>query len=92
MHNFKKLNIWKKATALSVVSTVAEGAGRNSDKEVVQLIGIANGSYFDTQTRIIIKNCLKFINESVSESIINKLNEIQKMNRAFQKQLKISKV
>jgi len=43
-------------SAVSIPSNIAEGAGRNSNKEFVHFLSIANGSAFELQTQLIISN------------------------------------
>jgi len=50
-------------SAVSVPSNIAEGCGRNSDKELVHFLGISNGSSFELETQLIIAQNLKFIKE-----------------------------
>lgn len=73
--------------AVSVSSNISEGAGRNTKGEFRQFLGIANGSSYELQTQIVIANKLKFINDKSAEDILNKINEIQKMNYKLQKSL-----
>ena len=74
--------------SVSISSNIAEGAGRNSDKEFIHFIGIANGSAFEVQTQIIIAYRLKFIDKESSKLILDRLEEIQKMSRGLQKKLR----
>jgi four helix bundle protein len=39
-------------SAVSIVSNIAEGAGRNSSRELYQFIGIANGSLAEVETQL----------------------------------------
>src|SRR5690606_14291572 len=77
-----------KRAVISIASNIAEGAGRNSDKEFLHFLGIAQGFSFELLTQLILCNELNLIEESKTTSIIEKLEEIQKMNYAFQKNLK----
>ena len=77
-----------KRSAVSIPSNIAEGAGRNSDKEFLYFLSIANGSAYELQTQLLISNKLNFLKEDVLESMLNELDEIQKMNYNFQKTLK----
>lgn len=77
-----------KKCAVSIPSNIAEGAGRNSNKEFVQFLGIANGSTFELMTQLILAKRLKLINEEIVQPIIKQLNEISNMNFSFQKKLK----
>ena len=74
-------------SAVSVPSNIAEGAGRNSDKDFLRFLGIAQGSAFELQTQIIIAYKLKLINELEFETINDSLDELEKMIWGFQKKL-----
>lgn len=43
-----------KRSVISISSNIAEGAGRNSDKEFKQFLSIPNGSYYELQTQLIL--------------------------------------
>jgi four helix bundle protein len=74
-------------SAVSIPSNIAEGAGRNSNKEFVHFLGIANGSSFELQTQIIVAEKLGLLANETSEPILATLEEIQKMNYKFQNTL-----
>ena len=74
-------------SAVSIPSNIAEGAGRNHDKEFVQFLAIANGSCFELETQILVAEKLNFISHEISNDICARLNEIQKMNYNFQQKL-----
>lgn len=76
-----------KRSAVSISSNIAEGAGRNSNKEFNQFLGIANGSSFELQTQIILCQELKLLNEEKVEILLNDLNEIQRMIYTFKQTL-----
>ena len=48
-------------SVISIPSNIAEGAGRNHDKEFVQFLGIAMGSACELESQLIIAEKLKFI-------------------------------
>ena len=73
--------------AVSISSNIAEGAGRNTNRDFSHFIGIANGSSYEVMTQLIIAQRLKFITEEEVLPILSKLDEIQKMIYAFQKSL-----
>ena len=66
--------------AVSIPSNIAEGAGRNTDGEFKNFLGIANGSTNELCTQLIISERLKLVSEEIIKPIINDLMEIQKMN------------
>ena len=57
--------------AVSVPSNIAEGAGRNSNKEFIHFLGIANGSSYELQTQLIISNRLKLLSEETLNPLLN---------------------
>ena len=79
-----------KKCAVSIPSNIAEGSGRNHNKEFIQFLGIANGSTFELITQLILAKRLKLANEELIQPIINQLGEVSNMNFAFQKTLKIN--
>ena len=52
-----------KRCSVSIASNIAEGAGRNSNKEFKHFLGIANGSCYELQTQLILIIELKLINK-----------------------------
>lgn len=75
-------------SAVSVPSNIAEGAGRNSDKEFSHFLGISNGSSYELQTQLIISNKLNLLSDTTVEPLLDRINEIQKMTYGFQETLK----
>lgn len=84
---FNLIHQIKKCT-VSIPSNIAEGSGRNHNKEFIQFLGIANGSTFELITQLILAKRLKLINEEIVQPIINQLVEVSNMNFSFQKTLK----
>ncbi len=76
--------------AISIPSNIAEGAGRNSDKEFINFLSISNGSTFELNTQLDIANKLKYINDNDYKKIEAMIVEIQNMNFSLQKKLKNS--
>ncbi|WP_203292634.1 four helix bundle protein [Luteirhabdus pelagi] len=77
-----------KRSAVSIPSNIAEGAGRNSDKEFVHFLSVANGSSYELETQMILVLELDLLTENDIKPILKRLVEIQKMNYSFQKSLK----
>jgi len=75
-------------SAVSIASNISEGAGRNSKKEFVYFLSVANGSSYELQTQLLISENLNLISEKNVEFILNELDEIQKMNYTFQNTLR----
>lgn len=74
-------------SSVSIPSNIAEGAGRNTNGEFVQFLGIANGSAYELQTQIIIANKLHLFTTGL-ETILDKIDEIQKMCYKLQQTLR----
>ncbi len=72
-------------SAVSIPSNISEGAGRNSNKEFLYFLGIANGSSYELQTQLVISNKLNLITNETLQSLVKEIEEIQKMNYTFQK-------
>ena len=107
MHNFRELEVWKKAIDLttqfykfsklypkdelfgltsqsrrcmvSIASNIAEGAGRNTDKQFVQFLSIALASSFEFETQLIVAKNLEYITSENYNSIFDELRHIQNM-------------
>jgi four helix bundle protein len=65
--------------AVSVPSNIAEGKGRASDKELVQLLCHARGSLFEVETQLNIAERLTYIGRAEGESIRHELARIGQM-------------
>lgn len=76
-----------KRSAVSIASNIAEGAGRNSDKEFCYFLGVAAGSSFELLTQILIGSKLGMVSKEDAEKLFISLTQIQKMIYGFQKKL-----
>lgn len=74
--------------AVSILSNIAEGAGRNSDKEFLYFLAIAHASTYEVETQLIISKNLGYLLEEDLDRITKLLNELLKMNYVFQQKLK----
>ena len=75
-------------SAVSIVSNIAEGAGRNTDGEFRNFLGIANGSSNELYTQLVLSSRLGLIDKQNITSLIQEIKEIQKMNYSLIKSLK----
>ena len=73
-------------SAVSVPSNIAEGAGRNSNKEFNHFLGISNGSSYELQTQLIISRNLDLIDARVDQ-VLDQIDQIQKMTFSLQNKL-----
>jgi four helix bundle protein len=74
-------------SAVSVVSNIAEGAGRNSSKEFNNFLGIALGSSCELETQLIVANRLNYLKVENLNLITNSIDEIQRMLVALKKNI-----
>jgi four helix bundle protein len=75
-------------SAVSIPSNIAEGAARNSKKEFNNFLHIAQGSASELETQIFISRELEFLNEEVSDHLLQDLEDISKMIIGLQRSLK----
>ena len=67
-------------SAVSIPSNIAEGAGRNTDGEFKNFLGIASGSSNELLTQLILSHRLNLIEEEKITTLLKDLIEVQKMN------------
>jgi four helix bundle protein len=72
---------------VSMVSNIAEGAGRNSNKEFNNFLGITLGSSCELETQLIVACRLGYVNEKQLSELILPIEEIQKMIVGLQKNI-----
>ncbi len=76
-------------SAISVPSNIAEGAGRDTDKDFSKFLGISYGSTCELETQLIIAHKVNFVDHKTLEHFQNDINVIQKMNWALKQTLKL---
>jgi four helix bundle protein len=64
---------------VSIPSNIAEGAGRDTDKQFVQFLSISLASSFELETQIIIARNLEYLDIENYELLISELKHIQNM-------------
>jgi len=74
---------------VSIPSNVAEGCGRNSDKELNHFLAIATGSSFELETQLLIARNLGFTENVLLEQVLTQLTEVQKMIYGLKNSLKV---
>ncbi len=74
--------------SVSIPSNIAEGAGRNSDKDFLRFLSMAHASSYETETQLIISYNLNYLSADELEVLTDKINEWQKMSYSFQTKLK----
>lgn len=64
---------------VSIPSNIAEGCGRNSNKDFSNFLGIALGSSFEFETQIIISKNIGFLSEEQFGLLESEIHHIQNM-------------
>ncbi len=71
--------------AVSVLSNIAEGCARSSDKEIIRFLDIAAGSLAEPETQLIISEQLGYFQPN---SLYQKIEAIGQMLSGFKRYLK----
>jgi four helix bundle protein len=74
-------------SAASIPANIAEGSGRNSDREFSRFLTIATGSASETEYHILLAHDLKFIRDKDFAELDRRINEIKRMLCGFMKKL-----
>ena len=61
----------------SIPTNIAEGCGRNSEKEFNQFLNIASGSANETEYLLILSKDLKYLSEDIFTDLESKINTIK---------------
>ena len=65
--------------AVSVVSNIAEGAGRNSPGEMTRFVSFAAGSSSEVECQIEIARDLDYLDAGAASALIDQVGDIRKM-------------
>lgn len=65
--------------AVSIPSNIAEGQGRQYEKEFKHYLSVAKGSLYELETQLTLCAKLKFLNEKDIESVMSLCNEVERM-------------
>ena len=74
-------------SAVSLPSNIAEGHGRNSNKEFHHFLGISLGSLAELETQLILAQRLNYLTEEEIKPVLQNSDEIGKMLKGLQKSL-----
>ncbi len=76
-----------KRCSISIPSNIAEGAGRNSNKQFAHFLSIANGSTTELETQILLVQRLNLCSKHKIKPILDICIEVKKMNFSLQRSL-----
>jgi four helix bundle protein len=74
--------------SVSVMSNIAEGFSRQTDKEFIQFLYIAKGSVSEVQSHLYVAFDLSYINKETFENLLDKTEEIANLIGGFVRYLK----
>jgi len=72
-----------KRSAVSVVSNIAEGSQRISDRDFRSFIAIARGSLAELETQALLADAIGYITKEDAQKYFTHIEEVAKMLRAF---------
>ncbi|WP_396179234.1 four helix bundle protein [Flavobacterium sp.] len=70
-------------SAVSIPSNIAEGYGRDSNKEYLRFLNVSIGSLFELQTQIEIAKNIMYLNEKDFNDLYENSREIERMLVSF---------
>ena len=77
-------------SSISIPSNIAEGYGREGNKDYLKFLNIATASLFEMQTQLEIAFNLGFVNEIQFNKTYQNSREIERMISAFSRKIKES--
>ena len=77
-------------SVVSIPSNIAEGSGRNSNKQFSYFLSISQGSAYELETQLLICKELNYFQKKEIEATTDLIQEIQKMLYTLQRKLKNS--
>ena len=73
--------------AASVPSNIAEGCGREGDRELARFLSIAAGSASEVEYQLLLRHDLNFLDDEPYRQLDTQINEIKRMLNAFIRKL-----
>ena len=65
--------------AVSIASNIAEGAARQTTKELIQFLYHSLGSISEVETQLIVSHNLQYLADEIYEALVNKQSQISRM-------------
>ncbi|RKR11455.1 four helix bundle protein [Flavobacterium sp. 90] len=75
-------------SSVSISSNIAEGSGRESDKDFLRFLNISVGSLFEMQTQLEIAKNITYLNEQEFNNLYEDSREVERMLVSFIKKIK----
>jgi len=77
-------------SAVSIPSNIAEGCGREGDKELARFLSIATGSATETEYQVLLAKDLGYLSQQTYQELNSLVNEVKRMLHAFIQRLSAS--
>ncbi|MCU4155984.1 four helix bundle protein [Carboxylicivirga sp. A043] len=74
--------------AVSIPANIAEGAGRNTNKDFARFLDIANGSSFELETLVYLCIDLEYISDEEFNHLNESILEVQRMLYSLKEKVK----
>ena len=74
--------------SVSIPSNIAEGSGRNGNKEFINFLGIANGSCCELDTQLILAERLGYLENKEIINVQDRIDHLKRMTINLIKRLK----
>ncbi len=74
--------------AVSIISNIAEGFARQTDKEFVQFLYMANGSVAEVQSQLYVASDLSYLSQDEFIRLYSKADEVARLISGFIRYLK----
>jgi four helix bundle protein len=78
-HELYGLTSQIRRAAVSVVSNIAEGQGRNSAREFFLFLSHANGSLVEVETQIFVAESLRYVTSDKKSALLEKTEEVGRL-------------
>jgi four helix bundle protein len=75
-------------SSMSIPTNIAEGCGRNTDKEFARFLQIAMGSASETEYQLILARDLGFLSQDSYGALQNEVEEVKRMLASLLKTLR----
>jgi four helix bundle protein len=73
--------------ALSIASNIAEGSGRESEREFRRFLDISAGSSSEADYQLLVSRELRYINQGQHTELTNQVKEVKRMLHSFIRKL-----
>ena len=72
-----------KRSAVSIPSNIAEGLGRQSNKETIHFLYISKGSLYELETQLFLANDLEYVSKEKLDDILKQITTCKKLLNGF---------